>query len=320
MKQPKLMTQRLRPVLPVSGRGLAAIVLMFVGSVVGFAQANEGGQNDPLHGQHILKPFRIIGNIYYVGLDNNTSYLITTPQGHIFIDPTYEGAVPLIRKSIEQLGFRPKDIKFVLNAHAHGDHVEGLAAFKELTGGKVLVMSGDAPAIADGGKSTSRNGQQQWRPVRVDKTLHDGDEVRLGGVTLVAHLTPGHTKGCTTWSTVAEENGRKYNVVFVCSVGVNAGTVLVGNTKYPEIAEDYKKSFSVLRSLPCDVFLASHGRFFHLEEKVKRMEQGGGSNPFIDPAGYQAYITESERLFQEALQKAQSAAPQRGSSTSGRGI
>jgi len=260
--------------------------------------------------QHALKPFHLIGNIYYVGLSNNTSFLITTPQGHILLDPTEEAFVPDISRNIEQLGFHVKDIKIILNAHAHTDHVGGLAAFKELTGAKVLVMAEDAPVIADGGRSDFRSdGKEQWKLIKADQILHDGEQVRLGNATMVARLTPGHTKGCTTWTTVAEENGQKYNVVFVCSMGLGGGVPLIGNKKYPTVAEDYVKSFNLLRSLPCDVFSVSHAGMFNLDGKMKRMEQGTGPNPFIDPDGYRAFIDLYEGYFKDELKKQQDGAP-----------
>ena len=306
MKPKKHMTETFRISLPLIRMMLSsAIFLLSLAAVSGAAQrGGPGSRPGPLHGQEPVKPFHIISNIYYVGFSNNASYLITTPQGHILLDPTFESALPQLRENIEQLGFHLGDIKILINAHAHLDHVEGLATMKELTGAKVLVMAEDADAIADGGKSApnNRDGSELWKPVRVDQILHDGEEVRFGGVTMVAHLTAGHTKGCTTWSTVVEENGRKYNVVFICSMGSERRT-LIGNTKYPTIAEDFAKSFNVLRGLPCDVFLASHGSFFNLQEKMKRLEQGAGPNPFIDPEGYRDFIVKYEGLFQDLLKK-----------------
>jgi metallo-beta-lactamase class B len=263
-------------------------------------------QTDPLHGQHVLKPFRLIGNIYYVGLSENTSFLITTPEGNMLLDPTYDAAVPYIAKNIEQLGFKVKDTKFILQAHAHTDHVEGLARLKELTGAKILVMSGDEEVIADGGKSDFRSdGRQLWKPVRADRILQDKENVRLGGVTMVAHRTAGHTKGCTSWTTTVDESGRKHNVVFICSLSLNDRVPLVGNKKYPAIADDYKKSFSFFKNLSSDVFLVSHTRWFNMDEKLKRMAQGSSTNPFIDPEGYRAYIAEREQAFVTQLQKDQ---------------
>jgi metallo-beta-lactamase class B len=279
-----------------------SVSLMFLVTLTAFAQ------QDPLHGQHAVKPFKLMGNIYYVGLSENTSWLITTPQGNILLDPTFDGAVPYIAKNIEDLGFKVKDTKLIIQAHAHSDHIEGLARLKELTGAKVLVMSEDADVVADGGKTDFRSdGRELWKPVRPDQILHDGEKVQLGDVTMVAHKTAGHTKGCTTWSTVAEENGRKYNVLFICSMNLNNGVSLVGNKKYPAIAEDYKKSFSLLKTLPCDVFLVSHTPWFNFDEKLKRMQQGAATNPFIDPQGFKAYVAEREQVFLTQLQKEQAA-------------
>jgi metallo-beta-lactamase class B len=259
-------------------------------------------------GKHSIKPFHIIGNIYYVGLDDNTSFLITSPQGHILLDMTYESGVPYIRKNIEALGFKVKDIKFLLNAHAHIDHIGGLARFKELTGGKVFVMAEDVPSVSNGGKTDYRNGDghEQWTPVKADVVLKDNQEVRLGGNVMVAHLTPGHTRGCTTWTTTAEEKGKKYNVIFVCSVGLSGiglktGVLLLNNPKYPKIADDFARSFETLQSFPVDVFLASHGSFFHMAEKIKRMEAGAGTDAWVDPQGYKTYLAESEKAYQTEL-------------------
>jgi metallo-beta-lactamase class B len=203
-----------------------------------------------------------------------------------------------------------KDTKLIIQAHAHTDHMEGLARFKELTGAKVLVMSGDVDVVADGGKSDFRSdGRQLWKPVKTDQILQDGENVRLGGVTMVAHRTAGHTKGCTTWSTVVEENGQKYNVAFICSLSLNNRVPLVGNKQYPTIAEDYKESFSFLKNFPADVFLVSHTHWFNFDEKLKRMEQGSRTNPFIDPEGYRAYLALKEKEFLAQLEKDQASAP-----------
>jgi len=287
---------------------LPAILLLSLAAARGSAQADTGGSRpqEPRRGQYSIKPFRVIGNVYSVGLSNNTSYLITTPQGHFLIDPTLEQAVPDIRKNIEQLGFNVKDIKIILPTHAHSDHVGGLAEFKELTGAKVMIMAADAETVADGGKGETRDGKPQWKPVAVDHPLHDGEKVDLGGVTMVAHLTAGHTKGCTSWSTVAEENGRKYNVVFVCSIRMT-GVPLIGNTKYPNVADDHANGLKTLKSLPVDVWLVSHSYMFGMDEKIKRM--GSGPNPFIDPDGYRAYLAENEKALQDQLQQERAGGP-----------
>ena len=165
----------------------------------------------------------------------------------------------MIRASVEKLGFKFTDIKIILGSHAHGDHMEGDAMAKELTAARVMAMEQDVPAL----KKMMPGG----KPHPIDRVLHDGDEVKLGGSVLTAHLTAGHTKGCTTWSMKATEAGKTYDVVIVCSVGFNAGYVLVNNKDYPQIADDYVRSFATLRKLPCDVFLAAHGSFYDLEAK-----------------------------------------------------
>src|SRR5712692_9675849 len=174
------------------------------------------------------KPFpahKIIGNLYFVGTDNLGTFLITTPQGHILINSDFESTVPQIRTSVEKLGFKFTDVKILLGSHAHGDHMEGDSLVKELTGAQVMVMDQDVPALS---RMTP-----QGKPHPMDRVIHDGEEVKLGGVTLVAHLTPGHTKGCTTWTLKAQENGKTYDVVILGSIGVNANYILVNNKDYP---------------------------------------------------------------------------------------
>jgi metallo-beta-lactamase class B len=253
--------------------------------------------------QERFPPFKVIGNIHYVGSTNAGAFLVTTPEGHILIDTGYPRTESWVRESIEQLGFKLADIKLILNTHAHSDHVGGHAQFKEWTRAKVLTSKADAPVIADGGRSDFRNdGRELWKPLTVDGIIDHGDEVRLGGVTLVAHMTPGHTKGNTTWTTTVEEGGRRYNVVFVGSMGLNRAP-LVGNTKYPQIAEDYARAFDVLKKLPCDVFLPFHADHYNLVEKKRRLDAGVTPNPFIDPDGFRAYLAKNEALFRAQLEK-----------------
>ena len=271
-------------------------LLLFAGSV--FAQeAPEWTKPFP--------PYRIMGNIYYVGSQGLASYLITTPQGNILINSSLEKSVPLIRQSVEQLGFRFSDTKILLISHAHWDHCAGSAAVKELTGAKYMVMDADAPEIESGGKGNFQYGDSptsRYQPTKVDRVLHDGDEVRLGGTVLVAHLTPGHTKGTTTWTMKVADGGKTYNVVIVGSPNVNEGSKLVNNTLYPQIASDYERMFRVLKSLPCDIFLGAHGNYYGMEEKSARMKEGG-PNPFIDPDGYKSYVEEREQAFHTELAK-----------------
>jgi metallo-beta-lactamase class B len=251
------------------------------------------------------KPFRVIGNVYYVGSKDLASYLITTPQGLILINSNLPSSVPLIRKSVEALGFHFSDVKILLISHGHWDHAAGSVAIKRLTGAKYMVMDADVPLVESGGKDDFQYGkdaESQFPATKVDRVLHDGDEVRLGGVVLVAHKTPGHTKGCTTWTMKVREDNKTYNVVIVGSPNVNTGYKLVGNAAYPTIAQDYELTFRTLQSLPCDVFLGAHGVYFGMESKFARMK-AGGVNPFVDPQGYKNYVTEREQAFHAELAK-----------------
>lgn len=248
-------------------------------------------------------PFKIAGNLYYVGSRGLANYLITTPQGHILINSDLEANVPLIRDSIEKLGFKFDDVKILLISHAHWDHDAASATITRLTGARYMVMDADAPVVESGGKADFRYGSDpasQYPPAKVDRVLHDGDTVTLGGATLVAHLTPGHTKGCTTWTMTVEDGGKRYNVVIVGSPNVNPGYKLVGNTAYPNIAQDYERTFRVLKSLPCDLFLGAHGAYFDLDGKYKRFKAEGVA-AFVDPGGYQRYVAEREAAFRKEL-------------------
>ena len=248
-------------------------------------------------------PFHIADNLYYVGSKGLANYLITTPQGHILINSDLEDNVPLIRASVEQLGFKFGDIKILLISHAHGDHDAGSAMIKQLTGARYIVMDADVPVVESGGKSDFNYGSSPatfYPPTKVDRVLHDGDEVTLGGATLVAHVTPGHTKGCTTWTMKVNARGKSWNVVIVGSPNVNEGYKLAGHALYPNIAQDYERTFRVLKSLPVDYFLGAHGAYFDMEAKYARMKEGAPS-PFIDPDGYMKYATEREQAFQKEL-------------------
>lgn len=216
-----------------------------------------------------------------------------------------EANVPMIKASIEKLGFKFADTKMLVISHAHLDHDAGSAKIKELTGATYAVMDADVPVVESGGKLDFEYGNNPdflYPPTKVDHVLHDGDEVSLGGTVLVAHLTPGHTKGCTTWTMKVTEGGKTYNVVIVGSTNVNPGYKLVHNETYPQIAEDYERTFTVLKSLDCDIFLGAHGAYFGLEEKYPRMKDGG-ANPFIDATGYKQFIAEKEQDFRTQLQK-----------------
>jgi metallo-beta-lactamase class B len=250
-------------------------------------------------------PFRVIGNVYYVGSKDLASYLVTTSQGLILINSSLTTSVPLIRKSVEKLGFHFNDVKILLISHAHADHDAGSAEIKRLTGAKYMVMDADVEAVESGGRTDFQYGgsaENRYPATKVDRVLHDGDEVKLGGVVLVAHKTPGHTKGCTTWTMKVREDNKSYNIVIVGSPNVNPGYKLVGNAAYPTIAQDYELTFRTLKSLPCDVFLGAHGAYFGMEAKFARMK-AGGANPFVDPEGYKSYVAEREQAFRAELAK-----------------
>ncbi len=258
------------------------------------------GQVTPQWNQAV-KPFRIADNLYYVGTNFLASYLITTSQGSILINPDYEESVPLIEASVAALGQKFSDVKIILISHAHDDHAAGCARAKKESGAQLMVMDRDVPLIESGGDHDFAY-KTRYAPAKVDRVLHDGDTVQLGGVTLVAHVTAGHTKGCTTWTMEVTDHGKKLQAVVLGSLGVNPGYQLVGNEQYPGIATDYQKSFRTLRSLPCDLFLGAHGSYFNLEEKRARMREGG-ANPFVDPSGYRAFIDHAEASFRKELQK-----------------
>ena len=238
-------------------------------------------------------PHKIIGNIYYVGTRTLSSFLIVTPQGNILINSTYERNVPTIEKSVQQLGFKFSDIKILLGTHAHGDHQEGDAALKQLTGAQVMMMAEDVPALREmkpGGKEHP-----------IDKILHDGESVTLGGTTLVAHLTAGHTRGCTTWTTKAQEGGKTYNVVINCSLRPP-------NVLTPPITDEFNRSFKLVRSLPCDVQVGDHPAQYDMETKFAKL-RSGGRNPFIDSASCRLEADIEEAMFHAILAEQKAAQP-----------
>jgi metallo-beta-lactamase class B len=253
-------------------------------------------------------PFRIAGNLYYIGDNYQADYLIVTSQGNILINSGYEADVSTIKASIEKLGFKFKDIKIFLISHAHGDHDGGGALIKKETGAKYFVMDADVPVVESGGKKDFQYGKSSdpdnfYQATKVDRILHDGDQVKLGDSVLVAHHTGGHTKGCTTWTMKVMEKGKNYHVVIVGGPYVNPGYKLVHNTEYPNIAKDYQHMFKVLKSLPCDIFLGAHGVYFDLEKKYALMDKDK-TNPFVDPEGYKKFIALKEKDFYAELAKA----------------
>jgi len=250
-------------------------------------------------------PFRIAGNLYYVGSGDLAAYLIVTPRGNILINSNLETSPPQIKQAVESLGFKFSDTKILLISHGHYDHCAGSAAIKRMTGAKYEVMAADVPVVESGGHNDFHyaTDKTMWfPPAKVDRVLHDGDMVSLGGTTLTAHRTAGHTKGTTTWTLDERENGRTLHVVIVGSPNVNPGYKLVNNKTYPQIAADYRHQFEVLTKLPCEIFLGAHGGYFDLAEKYARFK-AGDKNAFIDPAGYKAYVADREQAFEAELKK-----------------
>jgi metallo-beta-lactamase class B len=280
----------------------SVLALAFTGSALGQNPA-EWTEAFPAH--------RVVGNVYYVGSRGLASYLITTPRGHILINSSMESNVQMIGESIESLGFHFVDVKILLISHAHWDHCAGSARLKELTSAKYMVMDADVPVVESGGKEDFQYGNSPdnlYKPAKVDRVLHDGDEVKLGGVVLVAHKTPGHTKGCTTWTMKVRDAGKTYDVVIVGSPNVNPGYKLVNNARYSQIAQDYEQTFRVLKALPCDVFLGAHGDYYGMAGKFARVKEGG-VNPFVDPEGYKSYVADREQAFRAEWKKQEEGKP-----------
>ena len=258
-----------------------------------------------------VEPFRILGNLYYVGANSVTSFLITTPEGHILIDGGFDETVPLIRASVEQLGFRLEDIEILLSSHAHFDHVGGLARIKKATGARFIASELETPILERGGLDDDLLGDKApFSPLRVDRKLKDGDTVELGGMRLTARVTAGHTSGCTSWAFEVEDGGRSHLAVSICSLSVLPGMKFHREPTYPTIAKDFVRSFEVLESLPCDIFLASHAGFFRMKEKRERMDEDG-PNPFIDRVGYLKYIERARERFEKAVAEEAAGEPRR---------
>ncbi len=286
--------------------GLAILPCILIGAFTAVPTYAATTQADePQH-----QPFRIAGNLYYVGSTGHGAYLLTTPQGSILINSNYPDSPPLIRQSVEKLGFKWADIKILLISHAHIDHDGGSAQIVKETGAKYAVMQADVDVVETGGKTDYHYGDdtnQYYPPAKVDRVLHDGDTVQLGGTTLTAHLTAGHTKGTTTWTFDETEGGRLLHVVIMGGPTLNRGMKMLDNPKYPDLVADYKNGFAVLQALPCDIPLGPHDWYFGLGEKYKRF-MAGDKNAFIDPDGYKAFVEKSQQGFEAQLQKQKAAA------------
>jgi metallo-beta-lactamase class B len=293
--------------LPVI-KGFFIGLIFFITS--GFLQVAAQGlpinpdDNDPQRTEPI-EPFRIIDNVYYVGATvHHSAYLFTSPEGHILLDATYERFVLTIIKNVEKLGFNANDIKVILSNHAHPDHVEGLASMREYTGATTVATAPDAEVIVSGGMADFRDREGDpypWTPATIDRIIEDGEKISVGNTELTAHMTAGHTKGCTTWTIVAEEDGEKYDVVVLCAVRINTSMPLVNHPKYPTMPQDLAYTFARLKILPVDIYLGPHGWIFGLQEKLERMKKGSKVNVFIDRDGFQQYILGREREYLDIL-------------------
>lgn len=246
-------------------------------------------------------PFKIADNLYYVGASDLTSYLIVTRDGAILIDGGLERTAPMILEHIRTLGFDPKTVKYLLNSHAHFDHAGGLAALKAATGATFVASAPDAPVLAAGGANDFALKNATFPPIRADRIIADGESVTLGGVSITAHVTAGHTKGCTTWTLPVTIDGKRETALFLCSLSVLQQFRLIGDPNYPAQAADFEKSFASLKTLKCDVFLASHGSFFGLKDKFAKLRAGAKPNPFIDPQGCRAFLAKAEAYFDQRL-------------------
>jgi metallo-beta-lactamase class B len=272
-------------------------LLMVVVTVASWPVVQKAADQRTLWNQP-FEPFRVVGNVYFVGTADLSSFLIVTPEGSFLLDGGLKESPPLIVQSIKKLGFRLEDVKYLLNSHAHYDHAGGLAELLRLSGATMVVSDADAQPL--------RTGNRDVPGVNVGRTIADGASLQLGNTRITAHVTPGHTRGCTTWSTIVAENGRDYRVVFHC--GTRVVTRLIGNPLYPEMAADYEHTFRRLRDFEADVFLAEHPRFFDMANKVRRM-RAGEPNPFIDPTEMRRFVDRSEREFRAALATEQAARP-----------
>jgi metallo-beta-lactamase class B len=251
-----------------------------------------------------VPPQHLAGNIYYVGTIGVSSYLITTAEGHILLDTGFDDTVPIIQRSVEQLGFRLADIKIILSSHAHIDHVGGHARMKQLTGAQIHMSAADARTLASGGADDYIQWPKEtilYAPVKADRLLADGERVTLGGVTLTAHLTPGHTRGATTWTMDVADGGVTRHVVFFSSASINPGTRLLNNPLYPGFVPDFEATLAKLHALPCDIFFAPHGGQFAMADKFARLKRGEPGNPFVDPAGWKKLVAGAEKAFREQL-------------------
>lgn len=248
-----------------------------------------------------VERFCVIDNIYYVGAAGISSHIIETTEGLILLDTGTTTMFESIQSNLKQLGFEPADVKIIISSHAHWDHVEGHYAMQKLTGAKVMAVGEDARAIMEGVDNSALGGDG-WEQTPIDRVLKNGDSVTLGNVTMHAHLTAGHSKGCTTWTMKVGDGDQAKLVVFVGGTSINAGVKLLENERHSTIADDYRRTFQLLKSIQADVFLAQHPSIYRMKEKRAAMSEAK-TNPFIDPDGYQKFVAGEEQKYVVQLQK-----------------
>ena len=280
--------------------------MKFLAAFAALAFASAAQAQVPAEWTTPQKPFRIIGNTYYVGTEDLAVYLIASPKGDVLIDGALVETVPQIEKNIAALGFKLSDIKLILNTHAHYDHAAGLAQLKKATGAKFDASAADKPILETGTITFGPTASTHYPPVKVDHVVKDGETVSAGDVRLTAHLTPGHTPGCTSWTWNETEGGKTYKVIDICSVSV-AGNPLVNNKAYPRIVDDYRASIARLKAMQADVFLAPHAQFYDPQGK-EASRKPGGPNPFVDPTALQSFMTKAKAAFETELARQEAAA------------
>ncbi len=256
------------------------------------------------------EPFKMIGNVYYVGTDGLASYLITSPQGHILVDTVMPESTSQIKANIEKLGIKITDIKYLVNTHAHIDHTGGLAEMKQASGGQLVAGEADKPLLEGGYYPGAENDTAlKFPPVKVDRTVREGDKVTVGDVTLTARETPGHSPGCTSWEFAVKDGDATRSALIFCS-GTVALNRLVGNPTYSGIVADYKKTFARAKDMKVDVLFAPHPEMYKMQEKRAKLGEGG-TNPFVNPGEFNAYASTLEKAFEDALAKQTAAAQEK---------
>jgi metallo-beta-lactamase class B len=287
-------------------KGLFFLAQIGLAASASAAQPQARSYDDPKWMEPIA-PFRIADRLYYVGSRELAAFLIDSDEGLILLDTGVPEFAPRLLANIRTLGFEPKQVKILLNGQAHLDHAGGLAAVKAATGAKMLASAADAELLERGGKEDFAWGDDlTYPPVKVDGIVRDGQRVTLGRVALTAHLTPGHTKGCTTWTMPVNVQGSTLVAQFNCSASI-PGYKLLGTPAYPNMAADYERTFATLRQLPCDIFLGAHASFFNLDAKRAQLGKARG-NPFVDPEGCRRYVTRMEASYHEQLAREREAA------------